>query len=84
MWLLGGCGGQKRVLDALGLELQMGVSHLVGAGAEPRSSAREAGLLGSQPCLQSLLPFPGTALSSRQHFLPQKLLPFVHLDLRDI
>ena len=60
MWLLGGCGGQKRVSDPLGLELQMGVSHFVGAGDEPRSAAREAGLLSSEPCLQSLLPFQGT------------------------
>lgn len=31
--------GQKRVSGALELELQMTVNHLVGAGAEPGSSA---------------------------------------------
>lgn len=33
MFAPGSCGGQKKVLDLLKLELQMAVSHYVGAGS---------------------------------------------------
>lgn len=45
-------GGQKRVLHFLELEFQMVVSCLVGMGAGPRSSARGASALTTEPSLQ--------------------------------
>ena len=36
----GACGGLKRTLDPLELELWTAVSHHVGLGIEPRTSAR--------------------------------------------